>query len=88
MDISVEQEVELHQYETRQNKDDIERLIHPSFSEVGKSGYSYDFSSIVEMMQAEEPSSVRVHSQGYECTQLEPSVQLLKYQSALVLSLQ
>lgn len=32
MDILVEQEVALHQYETRQNKNDIKRLIHPFFS--------------------------------------------------------
>lgn len=30
MDILIEQEIELHQYEIRQSKTDIERLIHPS----------------------------------------------------------
>ncbi|MCC4819175.1 DUF4440 domain-containing protein [Vibrio lentus] len=84
MDILVEQEVELHQYEIRQSRSFIERLIHPSFSEVGKSGISYDFASIIKMMSSEEPSDVRIHSQNYECIQLEPSVQLLKYESALV----
>jgi hypothetical protein len=84
MDILVEQEVELHQYEIRQSRSVIERLIHPSFSEVGKSGISYDFASIIKMMSSEEPSDVRIHSQNYECIQLEPSVQLLKYESALV----
>ena len=84
MDILVEQEVELHQYEIRQSRSDIERLIHPSFSEVGKSGISYDFASIIKMMSSEEPSDVRIHSQNYECIQLELSVQLLKYESALV----
>lgn len=84
MDIIVRQEIELHQYAIRRNKADIERLIHPSFVEVGKSGMSYDFDSILKMMQAEKPSNTRVHSQRYECTQLEPSVQLLRYESALV----
>ncbi|EHJ9990606.1 TPA: DUF4440 domain-containing protein [Vibrio parahaemolyticus] len=84
MDILIEQEIELHQYEIRQSKTDIERLIHPSFVEVGKSGMSYDFDSIIEMMEGEEPSSTRIHSQRYECIQLEPSVQLLRYESALV----
>lgn len=84
MDILVEQEVDLHQYEIRQSRSDIERLIHPSFSEVGKSGISYDFASIIKMMSSEEPSDVRIHSQNYECIQLDPSVQLLKYESALV----
>lgn len=84
MDVLIEQEIELHQYETRQNKTDIERLIHPSFSEIGKSGNSYDFASIIKMMATEKPSNTRVHSQKYECIQLEPSVQLLKYESVLV----
>lgn len=84
MDILIEQEIELHQYQTRQNKADLDRLIHPSFTEVGKSGDSYDFTSIIQMMDLEEPSDIRVHSQKYECIQLEPSIQLLKYESALV----
>jgi hypothetical protein len=84
MDIAIAQEIELHQYETRHNLADIERLIHPSFVEVGKSGTSYDFDSIIKTMQAEVPSNVRIYSQHYECTQLEPSVQLLRYESALV----
>ncbi|WP_047691013.1 nuclear transport factor 2 family protein [Vibrio sp. ZOR0018] len=84
MDILVEQEIELHQYEIRKNRADIERLIHPSFTEVGKSGNSFNFNSIIEMMSSEKPSNFHVHSQQYECIQLEPSVQLLKYESALV----
>ena len=32
---------------------DIKRLIHPDFSEVGRSGDSYNFMSIVKMMRAE-----------------------------------
>uniref|UniRef100_UPI000B360389 nuclear transport factor 2 family protein n=1 Tax=Thaumasiovibrio subtropicus TaxID=1891207 RepID=UPI000B360389 len=84
MDILVEQEIELHQYKIRQNDVDRKRLIHPQFSEVGKSGNSYDFASIIEMMKNEKPSNTRVHSQAYECIQLEPSVQMLKYKSAIV----
>lgn len=84
MDIIVEQEIELHQYDVRQSRADVERLIHPSFSEVGKSGLSFDFTSIVDMMSSEEPSSFKIHSQKYECVQLEPSVQLLKYESASI----
>lgn len=84
MDILIKQEIELHQYKTRQNKIDIERLIHPDFTEVGKSGNSYDFASTTQMMEVEKPSNARVHSQNYECVQLGPSVQLLKYESALI----
>ncbi|SON51825.1 DUF4440 domain-containing protein [Vibrio tapetis] len=84
MDILVEQEIVLHQYDTRQNETDIERLIHPTFTEIGKSGNRYDFASIVKMMETEAPSINRIHSQNYECIQLEPAVQLLTYESALV----
>ena len=84
MDILIQQEIELHQYEVRQNNNDIKRLIHPDFSEVGRGGDSYDFMSIVKMMRAEEPSTSKIHSQNYECLLLSPSVHLLKYQTALV----
>ena len=84
MGILIEQEIALHQYEIRQNKSEVVRLLHPTFQEVWESGKSYDFNSIIEMMSREKPSSVRIHSQDYECILLEPSVQLLLYKSALV----
>ncbi|GAL35307.1 hypothetical protein JCM19240_3677 [Vibrio maritimus] len=84
MEVIIEQEIALHQFEVRQDKVKIERLIHPDFREVGRSGNSYDFKSIVRMMEAEKPSNVQVHSQNYECVALEPTVQLLTYETALI----
>ena len=84
MDILIEQEIALHQYETRQSKTDIARLIHGDFREVGESGISYDYQSIIEMMGNEQPSNGFIHSQNYECIQLEASAQLLLYKSASV----
>ncbi|GAL19031.1 hypothetical protein JCM19235_2454 [Vibrio maritimus] len=84
MEVIIEQEIALHQFEVRQDKVEIERLIHPDFREVGRSGNSYDFKSIVRMMEAEKPSSVQVHSQNYECFELESTVQLLTYETALI----
>jgi hypothetical protein len=84
MDILVEQEIALHQYEVRQNKSEIIRLLHPSFREVGESGSSYDYNSIVEMMEAEKPSKGYIHSQDYEKIHIEHSVQLLLYKSVSV----
>ena len=84
MEILIKQEITLHQFDVRQKKSEVEQLIHPSFHEVGRSGISYDFGSIVQMMETEEPSNVKVHSQNYECVELEPTVQLLGYESALV----
>ncbi|MCG7497489.1 DUF4440 domain-containing protein [Vibrio sp. Of7-15] len=59
-------------------------MIPPQFLEVGKSGSSNDLISIVEMMKNEEPSNTRVHSQDYECIRLEPPVQMLKSESAII----
>ncbi|MGF1751943.1 DUF4440 domain-containing protein [Vibrio cionasavignyae] len=84
MEVIIEQEIALHQFEVRQDKVEIERLIHPDFREVGRSGNSYDFKSIVRMMETEKPSNVQVHSQNYECVALEPTVKLLTYESALI----
>lgn len=84
MDVLIEQEIALHQYETRQDLDEVARLLHPSFNEVGRSGCSFDYASIVEMMQSERPSLGHIHSHGYYCIQLAPSVQLLLYKSAWV----
>ena len=84
MKILIEQEIALHQYATRQNKAEVARLLHPDFKEVGESGTSYDYCSIIAMMAAELPSDGYVHSQDYQCIELAPSVQLLLYQSAWV----
>lgn len=84
MDILIEQEIALHQYEVRQSNPDIARLIHCDFREVGESGLSYDYQSIIAMMGNELPSNRFIHSQDYECIQLEASVQLLLYKSASV----
>ena len=84
MDLLIEQEIALHKFETRTNKAEIERLLHPEFREVGKSGNSYDFQSIIELMDNEEPLGNYIHSQDYECVELEHSVMLLLYKSATI----
>lgn len=84
MEVLIEQEIALHQHEIRQNIDDVARLLHSTFKEVGRSGLSFDYCSILDMMQGEEPSNGYIHSQEFECIVLEPSVQLLLYKSAWV----
>ena len=84
MKILIQQETALHQYEVRQSKSKISSLLHPDFLEVGESGNSYNYQSIIEMMEHEKPSKEYIHSQDFECIQLETSVQLLLYKSALV----
>ncbi|WP_159737095.1 nuclear transport factor 2 family protein [Vibrio atypicus] len=84
MDVLIEQEIALHQFATRQSKEEVSRLVHPTFKEVGKSGISYDFASIIKMMDGEKPSKGRIHSQEFESIQLEPSTHLLLYKTAWV----
>ncbi|CAG9297932.1 nuclear transport factor 2 family protein [Celerinatantimonas diazotrophica] len=84
MEVLIEQEIALHRYEIRQDLNEVARLLHSSFKEVGRSGRSFDYSSILGMMQSEEPSNGHIHSQDFECILLEPSVQLLLYKSAWV----
>nr|WP_139158992.1 nuclear transport factor 2 family protein [Vibrio sonorensis] len=84
MDILIEQETALHQYDVRQNISEIERLLHPSFVEVGESGRSYNLETIIEMMKEERPSLAKIHSQEFQSIALEPSVHLLLYKSAVI----
>lgn len=84
MDILIEQEIALHQYEVRKNKQEVTRLVHPSFREVGQSGSSFDFNTIIQMMDDEKPCAGYIHSQDFETIQLEPSIQLLLYKTAWV----
>ncbi|MFT5505634.1 MAG: hypothetical protein ACI845_003715 [Gammaproteobacteria bacterium] len=84
MDLLIEQERALHQYEVRQNIVEVSRLIHSDFQEIGVSGTRYDFKSIVEMMQNEKMTKGYIHSQDYTVFKLAPSVYLLLYRSAWV----
>ena len=84
MDILIEQEVALHQPDVRHNKQEVARLVHPSFREVGKSGRSFDFDTIMEMMAGEKTSMGHIHSQDFEIIPLEPSTHLLLYRTAWI----
>jgi hypothetical protein len=84
MDLLVDQERALHQYEIRKNLVEVTRLIHPGFEETGLTGTRYDFDSIVELMQKEEPTKGHIHSQDYTDIMLAPTVYLLLYRSAWV----
>ncbi len=84
MDILIEQELALHRFEVRQNQQEVNRLIHPSFREVGESGKSYDFETTMEMMKKEKPSHGYIHAQDFESLALNDGVYLLLYKSAWV----
>ncbi|MGY0216494.1 nuclear transport factor 2 family protein [Endozoicomonadaceae bacterium StTr2] len=84
MNIIIEHEIALHQYEVRTNREQVLKLLHPDFQEVGESGNSYNLSSILELLGSEQPSGNRIHSQDYESIKLGPDVYLLLYKSATV----
>lgn len=84
MDVLIEQERALHSYNTRQNPDVVARLLHPSFKEVGRSGNRFDYRETLASLKGEAYSAGLIHSQYYECIELEPYTQLLLYKSAWV----
>lgn len=84
MEELIKKETALHQFEIRTNKDEASRLLHPEFLEVGKSGKTFDFNSIIESMSKEKPTGSVVHSQNYECISLEGGAFLLLYKSAVI----
>ncbi|CCN50220.1 conserved hypothetical protein [Vibrio nigripulchritudo MADA3029] len=84
MDILIEQEKALHQPSVRKNGEEIHRLLHPEFVEVGKSGVTYNFEDMLKNMEQEPDIQPPVHSQDFVCMTLKPSVQMLLYKTALI----
>jgi uncharacterized protein YndB with AHSA1/START domain len=76
-------ETELHRVETRQHRGRMDRLLHPDFVEVGRSGRRYSRREILEESSAGgvlEP----VHAQNFELEELGQGIALLTYRSAHV----
>jgi len=84
MDFLIGQEIALHQFEVRKNEREVSKLLHADFHEVGKSGRTFDYGSIVESMKAEETPDYIVHSQDYEVIKLAGGAYLLLYKSAVI----
>lgn len=76
-------EVELHQQETRRSKDRMETLLHPEFSEFGRSGCRYVRDDILGGSNAATVLPA-VHAQDFELNVLAEDVALLTYLSAHV----
>ena len=84
MELLIEYEKALHQYEIRQNKKMIFKLLHPDFREIGMSGSSYNFTKINEMLATEKPSLGIIHSQDYECINVGSKVKQILYKSVFI----
>jgi hypothetical protein len=80
----IELERSLHLFSVRQNKKRRRKLLHPEFYEIGRSGKSYNYDEINAMMDAEQQSKGRVHSQEYDVIALTPSIYQLIYKSAWI----
>lgn len=76
-------EVELHHPGVRCHRERLERLLHPAFHEVGRSGRQYDRETVVSYL-ASVHSRPAVVSDGFAVTELGPQVALLTYRSAQV----
>jgi hypothetical protein len=59
-------EVALHQYDVRADIDKLTELLHPKYIEIGFSGRTYDFRSIIDSLLSESSSGFEVWSQDYE----------------------
>ena len=81
MNIIISKEIELHQYEVRTDREQVLKLLHPDFQEVGESGNNFTLKSILELLGGEEPNGSKIHSQDYESIQLASDVYLLLYKS-------
>src|SRR5262245_17360435 len=75
-------EAELHRLETRQNRNRLERLLHPDFLEFARSGRRYSRSEVLAEFSASDAALEAVHAENFELAELGPGVALLTYSSA------
>ena len=74
-------EAELHHPGVRCSRARLERLLHPDFHEVGRSGQQYDRDTIIRFLASLE-TQPSVESGGYAVTALAEDCALLTYHSA------
>jgi hypothetical protein len=76
-------EVELHHPGVRCSRERLERLLHPEFHEVGRSGRIYDRDTIVGYLAA-QASPPAVASDAFALLVIDARAALLTYRSAHV----
>jgi hypothetical protein len=74
-------ESELHSPATRVSREQLEKLIHPEFREVGRSGRQYTREAVIAHLAAEE-AQLELVAKNYAAKTLGPGVALLTYESA------
>ncbi len=75
-------EFTLQQPNTRSNPDKLKQLLHPGFVEIGYSGTTWDFDSIIESLLSEPESKSQPWSQDFQLVAYTPGVAQLLYRSA------
>lgn len=76
-------ECELHEPRVRRDRARLDELLHPTFSEFGRSGNAYTKTEIITLLLNEQ-EAVRVHAQDFRVLLLAEGVALLTYKSAHV----
>jgi len=66
-------EVAIHQHEVRTSIDKLTGLLHPRFSEIGYSGKTYDFNTMLEKLP-KSPLEFIVWSQDFEYYEYAPNI--------------
>lgn len=74
-------EVELHHPGARSRRSRLGELLHPEFTEVGRSGRTYDRETVLGFLTSQS-TSAQVESVEFRLTLLAPKVALLTYRSA------
>jgi hypothetical protein len=73
-------EVELHHPGVKCTRDRLERLLHPEFHEVGRSGHRYDRITVIDFL-ATHPTLPATVSADFKIELLTPGMALLAYRS-------
>ena len=76
-------EVMLHQPKVRSDRSQLNKLLHESFIEFGRSGQTYSKSDILETLPTDDSEQV-IYSQDYSLAEIEQGVALLTYKSAQI----
>ncbi len=74
-------EAELHHPGVRCSREQLERLLHPGFHEVGRSGRQYNRETVIQYLAAAD-AQPQVESIDYAVTELAQGCALLTYRSA------
>lgn len=74
-------ESELHHPGTQVSRERLERLLHPDFTEVGRSGRQYKRETVISHLVAGS-AQADIVSKNYSTRLLGPGVALLRYETA------